>query len=138
MSKPLIIAVDFDGTIVAHRFPEIGPAMPGAIETLKALQAAGHKIVLNTCREDGGGRKRRYLTEAVDWLRERGIVPRSVNENHRDDDFREESLRRKVYANVYVDDLNLGGFPGWATVARKLRVRVPGLTHAPDSEPALS
>ena len=33
------IAVDFDGTIVDHRYPEIGEEMLFAFDTLKALQS---------------------------------------------------------------------------------------------------
>lgn len=38
----MIIAVDFDGTIVEHRYPEIGKKIPFAINTLKMLQKEGH------------------------------------------------------------------------------------------------
>ena len=34
----MIIAVDFDGTIVEHKYPAIGKEIPFAIETLKKLQ----------------------------------------------------------------------------------------------------
>lgn len=33
----MIIAVDFDGTIVEHKYPEIGRERPFAITTLKML-----------------------------------------------------------------------------------------------------
>ena len=33
----MTIAVDFDGTIVEHRYPEIGPELPFATETLRML-----------------------------------------------------------------------------------------------------
>jgi len=115
MARQQLISIDFDGTIVEHAFPEIGALQPFVIETLKGLQDFGCKLVLNTCREDGNSRK--YLTEAVEFMKLHGIEFRSVNENHIDDDFRAESLRRKVYANIYIDDRNLGGFPGWDAIA---------------------
>ena len=31
----MIIAVDFDGTIVEHRYPRIGEEIPVAVDTLK-------------------------------------------------------------------------------------------------------
>ena len=34
----MIIAVDFDGTIVEHEYPRIGAEIPFAIDTLKRLQ----------------------------------------------------------------------------------------------------
>ena len=35
----MIIAIDFDGTIVEHRYPAIGKELPFAIDTLKSLLA---------------------------------------------------------------------------------------------------
>lgn len=118
MAQSLLVAVDFDGTIVTHAFPKIGAPLRGAFETLRALQAAGHRLILNTCREN---RPRPYLAEAVEFCREHGVEFVSVNENRPDDDFRDGG-GRKVYAHVYIDDRNLGGFPGWAYVAHMLSV----------------
>ena len=43
----MIIAVDFDGTIVEHAYPSIGDEIPFAIETLKKIQDEGeHQLVL--------------------------------------------------------------------------------------------
>ncbi len=110
-----IISLDFDGTIVEHKYPEIGEPLDGAMETLRDLIAAGHRLILNTCREDC--EKRKYLLEAVQFCKENGVEFVSVNENSLDDDFRDENyLRRKVYANFYIDDRNLRGFPGWDVV----------------------
>ena len=39
----MTIAVDFDGTIVEHRYPEIGPEIPFATETLKMVIKEQHK-----------------------------------------------------------------------------------------------
>ena len=91
--------------------------MPGAFETMKALQDAGHHLILNTCREDES--RRAYLTEAVEYCRKNGVEFRSVNENHPDDEFRDKG-GRKVYANYYIDDRNFGGFPGWDVIRKAL------------------
>ncbi len=110
-----IISCDFDGTIVEGKYPEIGEPLDGAIETLRDLIVAGHRLILNTCREDV--KKRKYLTEAVEFCRKHGVEFVSINENSLDDDFRDENgLRRKVYAHFYIDDRNLGGFLGWHVV----------------------
>ena len=45
------IAVDFDGTIVEHRYPEIGAERPFATDTLKMLIKDRHKLILWTVRE---------------------------------------------------------------------------------------
>lgn len=123
----MLISVDFDGTIVEHKFPEIGEPLEGAIETLKDLTAAGFRLILCTCREDN--KRRKYLTEAVEFLKDLGVEFVSVNENTFDDDFRADykGLRRKVYAHCYIDDCNLGGFPGWDVVREKLGL--PPLTR---------
>lgn len=116
----MIISVDFDGTCVKHEFPAIGPVLPGAISTMKELVRAGHKIILNTCREDD--RRliyKRYLTNAIEWFKKNNIPLHNVNENCREDDsFRDGcDQRRKIYAGCYIDDRNLGGFCGWKAVA---------------------
>ena len=63
----MIIAVDFDGTIVTHEYPEIGREIPFAIKTLKMLANDGHKLILWSVREG------ELLEDAVNWCRERGL-----------------------------------------------------------------
>ncbi len=57
----MTIAVDFDGTIVEHRYPEIGAEIPFAIDTLKMLTNERHKLILWSVREG------ELLDEAVEW-----------------------------------------------------------------------
>jgi len=42
----MIIAVDFDGTIVEHKYPKIGSEIPFATDTLKMLIKDGHQLIL--------------------------------------------------------------------------------------------
>lgn len=72
----MIIAVDFDGTIVEHRYPEIGRELPFAIETLKTLQREGHRLILWSVREG------RLLDEAVEFCKARGLEFYAVNRNY--------------------------------------------------------
>ena len=72
----MIIAVDFDGTIVEHKYPEIGRELPFAIETLKKLQQERHRLILWSVREG------KLLQEAVDFCRERGLEFYAVNSNY--------------------------------------------------------
>ena len=59
----MIIAVDFDGTIVEHKYPEIGRELPFAIETLKKLQQERHRLILWSVREDcGAASQKKVLT----------------------------------------------------------------------------
>lgn len=95
----MIIAIDFDGTIVEHKYPDIGKEVPGAIVSIKRLQEAGAKIVLWTMRSN------QELDEAISWLNNKGIILWDVNKN------REQGLwttSPKVYANLYIDDAAVG------------------------------
>lgn len=117
----MLISVDFDGTIVEHEYPRIGTPLPGSFETMRALIEAGHTLILNTCREDNGYLiEHQYLSDAVKFCEENGVVFSSHNQNRQEDDFRQQNKmkHRKVYAELYIDDKNLGGFPGWDVVWR--------------------
>jgi hypothetical protein len=118
-----ILCIDFDGTITKHDFPEISDEMPYAIAVIKALKAAGHKLILWTAREDGNwqSKHRNYLTEAVNWCKERGIEFDAVNTTLPNDDWRDEhTLKRKPHADYFIDDRNIGGFLGWEKIGRIL------------------
>lgn len=97
------IAIDFDGTIVAHEFPKIGAEVPGAFKWMKRLQKAGCRLILWTMRSDGQN-VGDVLTEAVEFCRERGIEFWGVNANPEQD----WSTSPKAYAHVYVDDAAFG------------------------------
>ena len=94
----MIIAIDFDGTVVTHEYPKIGSDV-GAVPVLKELVAKGHQLILFTMR-DGV-----TLQKAVEWFEARGIPLWGVNENHSQ---REWTNSPKVYANLYIDDAGLG------------------------------
>ena len=72
----MIIAVDFDGTIVAHKYPEIGQEVPFAIDTLKMLIKDQHRLILWSVREGA------LLDEAVEWCRARGVEFYAVNKDY--------------------------------------------------------
>ncbi len=110
----LRIAVDFDGTIVEHKYPEIGEVKLFAFETLKALQKKGFRLILWTFRAG------KELEEAVEFCRNNGIEFYAVNKNYPEEVFDEETVSRKIDADIYIDDKNLGGFPGWGEVWKML------------------
>jgi hydroxymethylpyrimidine pyrophosphatase-like HAD family hydrolase len=103
------IAVDFDGTIVEHKYPAIGKELLFAIETLKQLQKQGHQLILWTYRAG------KELDEAVEFCRERGLEFYAVNRNFPEEEY-DGSISRKIDAEVYIDDRNIGGFLGWSTI----------------------
>ncbi len=108
-----IIAVDFDGTVVEHRYPEIGPEMLFAFSTLRELKKRGHRLILWTYRHG------EYMDAAVSYCRKNGLEFYAVNENF-PGETKMEMGSRKIYADVYIDDRNLGGFPGWINVWKQL------------------
>ncbi len=105
----MIIAVDFDGTIVEHEYPKIGKPKLFAFETLKALQKKGHQLILWTYRSGN------ELKEAVEFCRENGIEFYAVNKNYPEEEYN-NSISRKIMADIYIDDRNIGGFPGWSKI----------------------
>lgn len=110
----MIIAVDFDGTIVEHRYPDIGPELPFAIETLKRLRDEHHKLILWTVREG------RLLDEAVRFCRERGLTFYAVNANYPEERPEHATYSRKLKADLFIDDCNLGGLPDWGIIYRMI------------------
>ena len=94
-----IIAIDFDGTCVEHEYPSVGMDVEGAVETLRALNNKGHKLILFTMRS---GDK---LDKAVKWFKDRNIELWAVNENPEQKQWTESP---KVFADVYIDDAALG------------------------------
>lgn len=107
----MIIAVDFDGTIVEHRYPKIGKEIPFAITTLKKLQKEHHLLILWSVREG------ELLDEAVEYCRERGLEFYAVNSDHPEEEIVSAPMRnRKVNADLYIDDRNVGGLPDWGVI----------------------
>jgi hydroxymethylpyrimidine pyrophosphatase-like HAD family hydrolase len=104
-----VIAVDFDGTIVEHKYPGIGNEMLFAFATLKALQQKGHKLILWTIRTG------RLLEEAVSFCRENGVEFYAVNKNY-PEEVLDEKTSRKLNADIFIDDRAIGGFIGWSEV----------------------
>ena len=103
------IAVDFDGTIVEHAYPEIGKEKLFAFQTLKELNKMGASLILWTFRTG------KELDEAVEFCRMNGVEFYAVNRNYPEEVF-DETISRKINADIYIDDKNIGGFPGWSEV----------------------
>ncbi len=91
------IAVDFDGTLCVHQFPEIGEPIPEMIAFIREKHAEGTKIILYTCRDDS--EERAYLQEAIDWCFLHDIPIDAANENPW-----VPFGKKKLYADLYIDD----------------------------------
>ncbi len=112
----MIIAVDFDGTIVEHKYPHIGKEIPFAFVTLKKMQSEHHRLILWTVREGD------LLQEAVDFCRERGLEFYAVNSNYPEEEVGTcQSPCRKVNADMYIDDRNIGALPDWGVIYEMVR-----------------
>ena len=107
-----IIAVDFDGTIVENRYPQIGKERPFALRTLKALQNKGFILILWTCREG------KCLDEAVEFCKKGGVEFYAINSNYPGETDGESA--RKLRADIFIDDRNLGGIPNWGVIYQQL------------------
>lgn len=107
------IAVDFDGTIVEHQYPKIGREMLFAFDTLKALHKKGHRLILWTYRTG------RLLDEAVEYCRQNGVEFYAVNKSF-PEELVDAKSPRKIDADIFIDDRNVGGFPGWGEIWQML------------------
>lgn len=101
---PRIIAVDFDGTIVEHRYPKIGALLPDCVRVIRRMKNAGFTLILLTMRSDYGP-DGPMLSQAVDFCRNLGIEFDFVNNNPLQLSW---TTSRKVYAHLYIDDAALG------------------------------
>jgi len=96
MENELVIAIDFDGTVVTHEYPRINYSKDiGSVKVLRRLIKEGHALVLNTMRSG------KTLDDAVRWFEEKGIPLFGINENPTQ---KEWTSSPKVYAHLYIDD----------------------------------
>ncbi|MBN2484582.1 MAG: hypothetical protein JXB34_01280 [Bacteroidales bacterium] len=112
------IAIDFDGTIVEHRYPEIGEEKLFAFETLKQLQKLGHLLILWTFRHG------QELDEAVEYCKKNGVEFYAVNKSYPEEVFDPKTMSRKLDVDLFIDDRNIGGFMGWSEIWQLLNPNV--------------
>jgi hydroxymethylpyrimidine pyrophosphatase-like HAD family hydrolase len=105
----MIIAIDFDGTIVEHRYPAIGRVIPFAFETMHALQEKRHRLILWTHRTG------KELEEAINFCESKGLIFYAVNQNYPGEKWSENDSR-KILADYYIDDRTPGGLPSWGEI----------------------
>ncbi len=98
----IYLAIDFDGTIADHKYPDIGKPVPGAFKWLKKLKENGAVLILWTMRSDAES-SGPTLSEAVKFCEAYGVEFDFINENPQD-----WTESPKVYAHKYVDDAAVG------------------------------
>ncbi len=122
------IAVDFDGTIVDHEYPGIGKEKLFAFQTLKEFERMGARLILWTFRAG------KELDEAVEYCRKNGIEFYAVNKNYPEEVY-DETISRKIDADIFIDDKIVGGFPGWSEIWQMM---VPFDLHRQEMEKQIS
>ncbi len=113
----MVIAVDFDGTIVEHKYPKIGEEIPFATQTLQMLIKDGHRLILWSVREG------ELLQEAVDWCHQRGVDFWAVNRDYPEENGVKSNnhFSRKLKAELFIDDRNIGGLPDWGQIYQMIK-----------------
>ena len=96
ITNNLIIAIDFDGTIVEDAYPKVGKPQIFAFDTLKKLQSEGYRLILWTYRS---GSK---LAEAVAFCKENGIEFYAVNKSFPEEIFEEKFSRKINSSNNFI------------------------------------
>lgn len=113
----MLIAIDFDGTVVQHKYPKIGKEIPFATATLKQLIRDGHRLILWTSRTG------QLLEDALEWCHEKGVEFYAVNKDYPEE---EEHCNepRKIKVDMYIDDRNVGGLPGWGIIYQLISQKI--------------
>jgi hydroxymethylpyrimidine pyrophosphatase-like HAD family hydrolase len=111
----MIIAVDFDGTIVEHEYPRIGKPIPFALDVLKKLQQEEHHILILWTMREGD-----LLKEAIDYCKKNGLIFYAHNKNYPEEEF-QEGDSRKLSADIFIDDRNIGGLPDWGIIYKMIK-----------------
>lgn len=99
MSK-FTIALDFDGTCVSHRYPNIGEEAPKCVETLKKwVDKYNVGLILNTMRS------KKELDQAIQWFKNREIPLYGIQKDPHQEEWTDSP---KCHANISIDDRNIG------------------------------
>jgi len=96
-TRPKVVAIDLDGTILKYNgdYTRFGQPLPGMIDVMHAVKAAGWIVVIWTCRQD--------TPELRAHLKKHEVPYDYINENpHEPPD-----TSRKLHADVYLDDKGL-------------------------------
>jgi hypothetical protein len=112
------IAVDFDGTVVEDAYPSVGKAKIFAFETMKKLQSEGYRLILWTYRHGPA------LEDAIEFCRKNGLEFYAVNSSFEGEVFDSATQSRKIDADWFIDDRNIGGFPGWGEIYNIITDRI--------------
>ena len=113
-NNKLIIAIDFDNTIVEPLYPEIGVLKANCKRIINKWHESGHKIIINTCRAG------KYHGDCDKFLSQNGISFDYINCNLPEMIIFYKADTRKISADVYIDDRNIGGIPDWLGIEKMM------------------
>ena len=97
------VCIDFDGTIVDHCFPEIGPMKDGVRDALKKINKT-HDIIISSSRNRFG---KNYVDDMENFLIENDIPYDEIDRGY-----------GKPHAEAYIDDLGIR-FTTWKEVLKQ-------------------
>lgn len=110
MQKP-VLAIDFDGTICDHRFPECGPLKEGVVAAIQKISER-FEIIIWSCRANGNlNTDDRYIKDMIEYLNRHNIPYDRIDMGN----------EGKVIADLYIDDKAIR-FNDWATTLMALGV----------------
>jgi hypothetical protein len=121
----MTIAVDFDGTIVEHAYPKIGKPIPFAFDVLKKLQQEEHHLLILWSVREGS-----LLQEALDFCEKRGLTFYTANKNYPEEEL--DQTPRKLNADIFIDDKNIGGIPDWGIIYKMVKSGSPNYIEPDD------
>ena len=120
----MIIAIDFDGTIVENKFPGIGKPKPNAKKVINFLHdGIGARIIIWTVRtaKNDIWTMRQYLDSS-------GIKYDAINDGR----FVPFLNSPKIYADIYIDDRQAGGLPqDWDKIWKLIAPQVRAINKRP-------
>lgn len=106
-----VIAVDFDGVINMAEYPNVQEEPNAdAYNTLTDARAHGCQIILYTCREG------KALLDAINHCLRWGYPISRVNDNTPPNIEKYGGNSRKVFADIYIDERQVGGLPDWCKI----------------------
>lgn len=113
----MIIAIDFDGTIVEDRYPEIGPPKIFAFETMQEMLKHRHQLILWTSREG------KQLEAAVAFCEAKGLRFYAVNKSYPEEKFDPSTASRKIICDLFISNKNFGGMKGWGEIWQDIKTK---------------
>jgi predicted mannosyl-3-phosphoglycerate phosphatase (HAD superfamily) len=123
IDNKLVIAIDFDGTIVEESYPQLGKLRKGAKKYINKLYDDGHIIIINTCRSGV------HQNAAFKMLIGLDVSFDLMNENHPSVIAQYHNDSRKISADLYIDDKNLVKLPSWKEKYKLIKKHYKRIKH---------